>query len=343
MNNTAGNRGNMRNYGILKKSFVSAALFTVLLTSGIGLQGCAPPNHMPEILSLKASEMVVDYSESCLIECLAYDQDGDGLNYSWTAEDGKITKMDDEGNLIAWTAPKNEGMYSITVEVDDGGEEDAGKASSSIEIQVKNNHAPVITELKADSDWMTLGGENQLSVSAEDEDGDELHYEWIVEAGEISGTGKSVSWKAPDETGLYEIKAVVNDGFGKEDERIISVSVSLMPPPEIIDVEIVPREPKYFREENGSYRILRDEKCTFTCIVDNAHEGLVYEWSDGEDTYTGPGCCGKTAFTGEGATVTWQAPDRATNVVVSVYVYDELGNVTSRNFSFKVESCGCDF
>ena len=73
------------------------------------------------------------------------------------------------------------------------------------------------------------------------------------------------------------------------------------------------------------------------------NEGLTYEWSDGGETYTGPGCCGGSSFTGQGTTVTWTAPDKGTDVTISVYVYDEVGNVASKNIVFKVETCGCAF
>lgn len=333
----------MKNYSSVRKPGLGVLSTVILLLMALSVPGCLAPNHVPEIVSLEAGEMVIGPSESCIIECMAWDQDGDVLTYNWTADAGTITEMNKVGNSVAWTATKEEGVYVVAVEVSDGKEEDSPKSKGSLEIMVKNNHAPVITELTTDTEWVMLSGSCQFYISAEDEDGDELHYEWIVDGGELSGTGQSVSWKAPDAAGLYQIKGVVSDGFGKEDVRIISISVSQNPPPEIVEVRVTPEEPKYYEKEEGRYRILRDRKCTIECVVADAYEGLTYEWSDGEDTYTEPDCCGKTAFSGEGSTITWTAPGKATDVIISVYVYDELGNVASKSLSFKVESCGCDF
>jgi hypothetical protein len=333
----------MNNYSSVRKLGLGILSTVILLLMVLSIPGCLAPNHVPEIVSLEAGEMVIGPSESCIIECMAWDQDGDVLTYNWTAEVGTITKMNKVGNSVAWMATKEEGVYVVTVEVSDGKGAGGPKSTGSLEIMVKNNHAPVITGLTTDKEWVMLSGSCQFNISAEDEDGDELQYEWVVDGGEISGTGQSVIWKAPDITGLYQIKGIANDGFGKEDVRIISISVSQNPPPEIVEVRVTPAEPAYYREENGRYIILRDRQCTIECVVADAYEGLTYEWSDGEDTYTAPDCCGKTAFSGEGSTITWTAPGKATDVIISVYVYDELGNAASRNLSFKVESCSCAF
>jgi len=61
---------------------------------------------------------------SCLIECVASDDDGDELRYEWSADEGKILLSSVGGATVAWSAPESEGEYSIMVKVTDvnGGE-----------------------------------------------------------------------------------------------------------------------------------------------------------------------------------------------------------------------------
>ncbi len=102
------------------KNWISG--FTVLLSIILLVGGCAPANQPPGIISLKAKQDVLSPLSSCLIECVASDEDGDELSYEWSAGEGDI--LDVGGASIAWTAPESEGEYSIMVKVTDinGGE-----------------------------------------------------------------------------------------------------------------------------------------------------------------------------------------------------------------------------
>lgn len=335
----------MKNSGIIfnkLRTIGLAALAVMLIVISI-VPGCAPINHLPEIVSLEAGAEVIDPSNNCLIECLAWDQDGDELAYNWTATEGKIAQMDDKGARIVWNAPDDEGLYTITVMVQDGRNGNDMQVSDTITIRVKNNHEPVITELVADTESVLFSGSSQITCAAEDEDGDELNYKWTAVQGKISGTGHTIEWTAPARSGLYEIVAVVSDGYGKEDTRSISISVSEYMAPVITELMVTPEAPQYFKEKNGKYMILKDRKCTIECVIVDPYEGLVYEWSDGKNTYTGPGSENKTKFAGEGSTVTWTAPKTAGDVTITVSVKDEAGNTASKSITFQVETCGCKF
>ena len=336
----------MKNSSVIfkKLSTMWMAALAVLLIFMLVVPGCAPINHLPEIVSLEAGAEVVDPSNNCLIECLAWDQDGDELVYNWTATEGKIAKMDNKGAKIVWNAPDDEGLYSITVMVQDGKNGNDTQVSDTITIRVKNNHEPVITELVADTEWVLFSGSCQITSTAEDEDGDELNYEWTAAEGKISGKGKTIEWTAPASPGLYEIIAVVSDGYGKEDTRSISISVSKKyPAPVITELIATSEEPKYFKEINGKYMVLKDRKCTIECVIANPNEGLIYEWSDGKNKYTGPGSVNETNFTGEGSIISWTVPKKAGDVVITVVVNDEEGNSASKSITFQVETCGCKF
>jgi len=104
----------LRNWAI-----VSAFMVVILLASG-----CAMPNQPPSITSLKTMRDVLSPLSSCLIECVASDDDGDELRYEWSADEGKILLSSVGGATVAWSAPESEGEYSIMVKVTDvnGGE-----------------------------------------------------------------------------------------------------------------------------------------------------------------------------------------------------------------------------
>ena len=112
----------LRNWAI-----ASAFMVVILLASG-----CAMPNHPPSITSLKAKQDMISPLSSCLIECVASDEDGDELSCEWSATEGKI--LDVNGVTIAWSAPESEGEYSIMVKVTDV---NGGEVTDSVIITVK--------------------------------------------------------------------------------------------------------------------------------------------------------------------------------------------------------------
>jgi len=303
------------------------AAFALLVTVIFLIGGCVPANHPPSIIGLKAKRDVLSPLSSCLVECVASDPDGDGLVYEWSASKGNI--LDVDGATIAWSAPESEGIYNITVEVTDG---NGGEVTDSITITVKANHPPTITSIIADKDWVTPLGSCHIRCNAEDLDGDELSYEWSANGGVISGTGSVVTWTAPEAVGLHNTTVVVTDGYGGEDTRTLTVSVSQNPPP-VIENLIVTATHKYLKEYSGGYKIGKKQSCDIECIVSDTSGELVYGWS-----------CDDGEISGEGSMITWTAPDRAVKVTVMVTVSDTAGSVVSKSIVFTVVSCSkCTF
>jgi len=312
------------------KKWVSG--FTVLLSIILLVGGCAPANQPPGIISLKAKQDVLSPLSSCLIECVASDEDGDELSYEWSAGEGNING---DGATVAWTAPETEGIYNIMVRVTDG---NGGEATRSVTITVKDNHPPIIHNLIVDTDWVTPSSSCRIECDAEDPDGDELNYEWSTDGGDISDTGSIVTWTVPEAVGLYTITVVVTDGYGGEATIPLDVSVSLNPPP-IIEELIITAEHRYLKEEySGHYLIGRAMSCDIQCIVAGASGELSYEWSaSGDDTDGGE-------ISGEGSMITWTAPDRAGEVTVTVTVSDAAGSMVSKSIVFTVVGCSaCAF
>lgn len=307
--------------------------FAILVIVIFLLGGCVPANHPPRITSLKAKEDVVFPLESCLIQCVASDQDGDELVYEWSASKGDING---DGATVTWSAPESEGIYNITVEITDG---NGGEVIDSITITVRVNRSPTITSLIADMDWVTPSGSCHIECNAEDPDSDELSYEWSASGGGISGAGSVVTWTAPERFGLSSITVVVTDGRGGEVTRSLMISVALAPPPTIESLVVTPGTPKYLKKYPWGYRILKNRSCQIECIVTGANDELVYEWSDGDYTYIEDCGCGESPFAGEGSVITWTAPDEGGEITIMVIVYDVEGNMASKNIVFEVETC----
>ncbi|UCC78616.1 MAG: PKD domain-containing protein [Candidatus Zixiibacteriota bacterium] len=77
-------------------------------------------NRAPVIQSLTAPEIVLPNSIA-EITCIATDEDGDLLTYTWSAESGSFPEGT-SGSVVQWQAPAEFGEYYVRVLVDDGRE-----------------------------------------------------------------------------------------------------------------------------------------------------------------------------------------------------------------------------
>jgi hypothetical protein len=88
-------------------------------------------NHPPVIESLTAEPQAILQDKTSEVKCLAYDPDGDELEYIWGASGGEFTG---QGANVTWQAPTECDNYFITVTVaDDRG----GKVSEEVKIMVR--------------------------------------------------------------------------------------------------------------------------------------------------------------------------------------------------------------
>lgn len=88
-------------------------------------------NQPPVIVRLTSEPSVVIQGETCTIECLVHDPDGDTLSYLWAADGGEISG---KGSVVVWTAPNVCQTYTVAVTVADGM---GGEASEELQIRVK--------------------------------------------------------------------------------------------------------------------------------------------------------------------------------------------------------------
>lgn len=302
-----------------------------LVVIGVLVCGCGLISDSPVITSLEADKAVLLPSEVINIECNASGVDEGTLSYNWSASGGAIHARG-SGESAGWTAPAELGNYTITVNVTD---EEGNWAVRSVTIRVRLNHPPIITILKFCDDWIVPSGKCQLECLAEDLDsGDILTYEWEAEGGNISDSGSSVTWTAPEELGIYNISVVVGDELDAETRTSLPIVVAAeQPAPVIQSLTVTTDNPGYIRQKSGGYIILQKSGyCTLECIAADPNDGeLHYIWS----TERG-------GISGNGAKVTWTLPpSSAEGFVITVMVADGRGGIASEDVTIKVRSCFC--
>ncbi len=175
-------------------------------------------NHSPVIASLTATPDSVRTSGVSLLVCAATDPDGDSLSYEWTADAGVFSGGADS---VAWTAPAAPGVYEIQVLVTDGR---SGLDLDSIDVEVGVG-VPEIQSLVATPSAVAPGEEVALVCVATDDDPEALAYFWHADGGTFAGSGDSVTWTAPPEEGVWEIRVRVDNGAGGSARDTVEVDV----------------------------------------------------------------------------------------------------------------------
>jgi hypothetical protein len=304
-----------------KRLWIISAVIVVAALLPLILFNTVLANHQPAIAGIEVEPVRKLASGSWQIVCIASDPDGDEISYGWSASGGEISG---EGAVVTWTAPDSAGSYDITVTVTDGR---GGEVMGDVTIVVRPNKPPIITSLAADADWSTPLGTIQVMCTASDPDDEELSYEWSSSGGSISGTGSEVTWIAPEEAGIYNVTAVVIDGYGAEDTKSVTLSVATGTPPIVEDL-IVTADHKYLKETANGYKVGKTYDYGIECVALNTSGELVYEWSyDGGE------------ISGEGSMITWTAPDVSSEVIVTVVVTDIADNIVSKSIILEVVPC----
>jgi hypothetical protein len=175
------------------------------------------------------------------------------------------------------------------------------------------NHRPAITSLEAPEKVLPLGS-CHIVCTASDRDGDELSYNWSASGGNISGTGASVNWTAPDSEGFYDVTVMVTDGRGVEVMKQVTIVVRANQQPTITSL-VANAE---WTTPSGSLQVV----CNAT---DSDGDELSYEWSTtGGD------------ISGTGAVVNWTAPEEVGMYDVTVVVKDGHGSSDTDSVSISV-------
>ena len=165
------------------------------------------------------------------------------------------------------------------------------------------NHRPAITSLEV-PERVIPSGSCQIVCAASDRDGDELSYNWSASGGNISGTGASVNWTAPDSVGSYNVTVTVTDSRGGEVTSQVTITVRYNVPPTITSL-VADAD---WTLPSGSLQV--------TCAAsDPDGDELSYEWSTtGGD------------ISGTGTAVNWTAPQEVDLYDITVVVTDGHGS-----------------
>jgi len=94
---------------------------------------------------------------------------------------------------------------------------------------VLDNHSPdqlpVINSLTTDCPRVRPGHTATITCDASDPEGDELSYIWLVNAGDLTGEGDTVTWVAPSDYGTYTITVTVTNDRGGQASQSIDIIV----------------------------------------------------------------------------------------------------------------------
>jgi len=297
---------------VLKRWLISLLALTAIV---ITVCGCGPVSHSLVINSIKADKTLLLPSETVNIKCNATSVAGGNLSYDWSASGGVIHPRK-SGESGGWTAPGEPGNYTVTVNVTD---ENGAEATDSINLTVRTNEPPIITNLTACKGWVVPSGNCQLECQAEDPDNDQLTYSWQAEGGNITGEGSIANWSAPEQPGSYNITVLVEDSMGGKSTTSVTVAVKVNHPPVI---ESLTAE---------KTKILKNTSCNIECIASDAdNDKLSYSWSINAGN-----------ISGSGSEVKWTAPPRGGKFVITATVSDGRGGVVSKEVLITVVTCPC--
>jgi len=289
-------------------------------------QEAPAPNHAPVIVGLTAATDRITPFDLCVIECEAIDEDGGPLTYTWFSDHGDVYG---EGAAIEWGAPDSEGLFRLSVTVDDGR---GGTAEFSTSLRVKTNYAPEILSMTSNVDWVVPEASCYISCVAEDDDGDTISYEWTATGGEFFGEGSAVIWVAPETAESYWITVWARDIYGGESMHAMPINATFAEPPHLGEFVLTPNDTDMLKRKGDAWAIFRGRSCTIECVVEEGHGPFTYEWSVDQ---------GK--LKANGAAATWEAPGTRISATIVVTVSDTHGNEATGSVLIYVETCTCAF
>ena len=286
----------------------------------------AAPNQPPEILALTVESDRIEPFGLSPLACEAVDPDGDTLTYVWSVTAGEVYG---DGPRIEWGSPVAEGLYRVSVTVDDGR---GGTADYSVPLRVKANVAPQFVGMVSDTDWLVGGETTRFTCDVGDADGDKLSLEWSATGGELFGEGNAVIWMAPEVDDVYWITVIARDSYGGEARRTLPISVTTGKPPEIDGLFLQGVNTDMLQKRGNDWIIYQGRSAKIVCAMVDTSATYTYEWSVDFGT-----------LVADGNTATWKSPSNRVGATILVVVSDENGNKSSASVLIYVETCTCSF
>jgi hypothetical protein len=284
------------------------------------------PNTSPAILGVTASPERILPLALCQLVCEATAEDENNLTYTWTASQGDIIG---NGATVEWAAPSTEGLFRVSVTVDDGR---GGTDERSISLVVKSNSAPEFLSVPSFAQGVRPDTSVLISCPALDADGDEIAYEWHAAHGETSGAGDTITWVAPTNLGSYVVTVIARDTYGGEARHDVLVSVTPGLSPKLGEFVVEAIDHDMLKYESGVWDIYTGESCSVECVVLEGEGPFTYAWTADDGV-----------LTASGAIATWQAPETRGPATIIIDVTDTHGTTTSGQVLMYAEDCTCAF
>ncbi len=179
------------------------------------------PNQPPVLKSLQPDKpSPQEMGTTIFWKAVALDPDNDKILYRFLVN-GKEARKWSKSNSWSWpTENLQAGDYQITVLARDGlhaSEDSFDSMMNATLILSDPNHAPVLNELKANTDSpQAQGAVITWTASATDPDGDRVYYKFLANDKEMTDWSPSNSWRwntSASSPGDYKISVQARDGL----------------------------------------------------------------------------------------------------------------------------------
>ena len=112
------------------------------------------------------------------------------------------------------------------------------------------NQSPAISKITADPAEVLYGDSTTIIGVVADPDDDPITYSWSASEGTITGTGRQVTWVAPDKSGDFNIALTARDN--RDGQTTGSVTVTVSPPTKTVTLNPVASETGTVDQKNAT-------------------------------------------------------------------------------------------
>lgn len=174
-----------------------------------------------------------------------------------------------------------------------------------------NQHAqpytvgPRIKALAAAKSPLQVNDVSALYGTVEDPDSGTITYEWSASSGQLSGAGANVSYTAPAQTGIIQLRLVASDPDGNRDTAWLDLEI----------VAEINQAPQILEVQKNTAFVAPGQALLLTCVATDANnDPLQYIWLASAGTVEN-----------SGNPVNWTAPLSEGIVDITVKVTDDEG------------------
>jgi hypothetical protein len=176
--------------------------------------GTSLKNTLPVVAVIQARE--VNQGQSITLYAVAYDPDGDSLNYNWTCTGGTIS---DSTSLMpvytAYSYSTSNSIYNCSITANDGR---GGSASAYVKITVRGTGGTITSKPTVDAGAnkeLNQGQSIVFDAVASDSSGGELSYDWTCTGGTLSNSNSlNPTYTAPYSVGSYTCRITARSSSG---------------------------------------------------------------------------------------------------------------------------------